>query len=63
MSYTLIFEDHKNIWIFQKAVQSTIAMVESGAKNTKNSQRVMLGVVERNEHNMDRKAKVVKVLG
>ena len=30
LSYTLLFEDHKNIWIFQKAMHSTIVMVEGG---------------------------------
>jgi len=31
LAYTLLFEDHKNVWIFQKPIHSTIVMCEGGA--------------------------------
>ena len=33
MAYTLLFEDHKNVWIFQKCLHSTIVMCEVGQQN------------------------------
>jgi hypothetical protein len=31
LAYTLFFEDHKNVWIFQKCLHSTIVMCEGGS--------------------------------
>jgi len=33
LAYTLLFEDHKNVWIFQKCIHSTIVMCEGGAQS------------------------------
>ena len=55
LTYTLLFEDHKNVWIFQKPVHSTIAMCEGGAVTAQNSFRIMSSVVEAHEHDQVRK--------
>lgn len=62
LTYTLLFEDHKNVWIFQKPLHSTIAMCEGGAVSAQHSFNIMSRVVEVNEPDAVRKQKTIKVL-
>lgn len=47
LAYTLLFEDHKNIWIFQKCIHSTIVMCEGGAASgVRNSYKIISEVIQ-----------------
>ena len=61
LAYTLLFEDHKNVWIFQKCIHSTIVMCEGGAQSgVHNSFKIIMEVVNQHERNAERKAKIIK---
>jgi hypothetical protein len=47
--YTLLFEDHKNVWIYQKCTFSSIVMNEGQAYN------IAMEVVGREERSDERK--------
>ena len=50
LTYTLFFEDHKNVWIFQKCVHSTIVMCEGGAEQgVEKSFKTIMEIVNKNE--------------
>ncbi len=46
----MFFEDHKNIWVYQKCLHSTIVMVE-----LQNASKIMYDVVVKEEKNEDRR--------
>jgi hypothetical protein len=57
LAYTLFFEDHTNVWIFQKAVHSTILMCEGGAQQgVHNSYEIIKSVIDKNELSVERRA-------
>jgi len=61
LAYTLLFEDHKNVWIFQKCVHSTIVMCEGGVQQgVQTSFNIITEVIEQNELDFDRKGKLLK---
>lgn len=61
LAYTLLFEDHKNVWIFQKCVHSTIVMCEGGAsQGVLTSYKIILDVISQNEPNVERQIKLKK---
>ena len=62
LTFCLFFEDHKNIWVFQKCLHSTIVMVEGGAPQPQNSLRHMMNVVQQNEFDEEQRNKVLQVL-
>lgn len=52
IAYTLLFEDHKNVWIFQKALHSCIVMCEGGAQQgALTSFKIISQVINENENN------------
>ena len=55
----MLFEDHKNVWVFQKCLHSTIVMCEGGAqKGVANSFEIIKDVINQNETNPARNAKL-----
>jgi hypothetical protein len=57
ISYTLLFESHKNVWIFQKCLHSSIVMNgESQAPQT------MVGVVLANEQKEERQKQLLELI-
>ena len=46
----MFFEDHKNIWVYQKCLNSTIVMVE-----LQNASKIMCDVVIKEEKSEDRR--------
>lgn len=47
LAYTLLFEDHKNVWAFQKCVHSAIVMCEGGQESGEmNSYRIIQEIIE-----------------
>ena len=61
IAYTLLFEDHKNVWIFQKAVHSTIVMCEGGSQEgVQTSFKIIQAVILENEADLLRREKLQK---
>lgn len=59
LAYTLLFEDHKNVWVFQKCIHSSIVMCEGGASSgIMNSYNIILDIVNTHETNKFRKLKI-----
>jgi hypothetical protein len=50
LTYSLIFEDHKNIWVYQKSLHSTIVLAE-----LPNAQKIMYDLVVKEEKNEERR--------
>ena len=52
---SLIFEEHKNVWVYQKCFQSTIVMAE-----LQNASKIMFEIIIKEEKSEDRKQKIVQ---
>lgn len=50
----MFFEDHKNIWVYQKCLNSTIVMVE-----LQNASKIMCDVVIKEEKSEDRRQRIL----
>lgn len=61
--FTLLFEDHQQVWVFQKCLHSTITMCEGGAQQgVHTSYKIVVELIERNELNAVRKQQLVEAM-
>lgn len=61
IGYTLFFEDHKNVWIFQKSMHSSIVMCQGGStQGVTTSYQILLDVIHKNELNPARRQQLLE---
>lgn len=61
--YTLLFEDHQQVWIFQRCLHSSIVMCEGGAQQgAHTSYKVILEIIDLHEADPKRKQEVVQAI-
>jgi hypothetical protein len=54
LTFALLFEDHRNIWVYQKSLHSTIVLCEPA-----NAQKIMYEVILKEEKSEERKQKLL----
>ena len=57
LTYTLLFEDHKNLWVYQRCLHSTIVMCEQAASE------IIYEIIMKEEKTEERKQKLMQEMG
>lgn len=54
MAFSILFEDHKNLWVYQKCLHSTVVMADP-----QNAQKIIFELIMKEEKSEERKQRML----